>query len=183
LPTIETSIPEVEEILIRWRAAIGRDFVGYRNHVHRMVHFALAFGDPSEDDRRKVRLAGAFHDLGIWSAGTFDYLAPSIGLAHAYLEEHGLAAWAPEIEAMIDQHHKLRPVAGPGQPLPGLVEVFRRADLVDLSLGAIRFGLPRAYVREVRRAFPNAGFHRTLLRLTGGRLRRHPLDPLPVVKW
>jgi predicted metal-dependent HD superfamily phosphohydrolase len=180
MAAIETHIPRVEEILGPWRDAVGADYPGYRNHVYRVIHFALTLGGLAGSEKEKVVVAACFHDLEIWSDRTFDYLAPSVALARAYLDEHGLAAWAPEIEAMIDQHHKLRRVRNPDRPL---VETFRRADLVDVSLGAVRFGLPRGYVREVRRRFPDAGFHRTLLRLAAGRFRRHPTDPLPMLRW
>jgi hypothetical protein len=81
---------------------------------------------------------------------------------------------------MIDEHHKLRRFKDDRFPL---VEVLRRADLVDVSLGLRRFGLARAYVRSVRRTFPNAGLHKRLVRLAGQGLRRRPLRPLPFYKW
>jgi hypothetical protein len=31
--------------------------------------------------------------------------------------------------------------------------------------------------------WPNAGFHRRLVQLTFDRLWKHPLTPLPMVKW
>ena len=34
----------------------------------------------------------------------------------------------------------------------------RRADLIDVSQGLIRFGLPKTFVREVRRCFDASGF-------------------------
>lgn len=39
---IEPDIPLLEEILEPWRAAIGIDFDGYKNHVYRMVHCVFA---------------------------------------------------------------------------------------------------------------------------------------------
>jgi hypothetical protein len=44
-----------------------------------------------------------------------------------------------------------------------LVEVFRKGDLVDFSIGLIKSGLPGSLVKEVKAAIPNAGFHRFLL--------------------
>ena len=38
----------------------------------------LALGAPDEDAVDKIAIAGVFHDLGIWTDGTFDYLAPSV---------------------------------------------------------------------------------------------------------
>jgi hypothetical protein len=43
--------------------------------------------------------------------------------------------------------------------------------------------LPKNYVKSVKKQFPNAGFHRQLARLVGGWFCRHPLNPLPVLKW
>jgi len=177
---IEERIPLLDEILEPWRQRLGPDFRGYRNHVYRVVHFALALRDHDEEERRKVVVAGAFHDLGIWSAGTFDYLAPSIALAESWLRAEGLEAWVPEVARTIELHHKLTPHRDPRFPL---VEAFRRADLVDVSLGVVRFGLPRAFVRGVQQRFPDAGFHRLLLRLTARWWRRHPANPVPVLRW
>jgi hypothetical protein len=38
-------------------------------------------------------IAACFHDLGIWTDHTFDYLSPSAGLARDYLQRYGLSAW------------------------------------------------------------------------------------------
>ena len=79
---------------------------------------------------------------------------------------------------MIDLHHRIRKCeAG------SLVEVFRRGDLVDFSLGVFKCGLPSGYVRDVKRRFPNVGFHRDLVARACRWTLRHPLNPLPVVKW
>lgn len=172
--------PSVDGILASWRRELGDDFDGYRNHVHRVVRFALALRGCTPEERDLVVLAACFHDLGIWTAGTFDYLPPSVALARRYLERVGRAADAPLVVEMIERHHQLRRHCDARQPL---VEVFRRADLVDLSLGRVRFGLPRHEVAAVRAAFANAGFHRTLLRLTARRWLRHPLSPLPMLRW
>lgn len=81
---------------------------------------------------------------------------------------------------MIDLHHKIRPVRDSRYPL---IEIFRRGDLADFSLGFIKSGLPRSLVNEIQRAFPNAGFHRTLVRLAAGWFVRHPISLPPFMKW
>ncbi|MCK9283157.1 MAG: hypothetical protein M0P39_02625 [Rhodocyclaceae bacterium] len=177
---IEENIPLLEEILGGWKAALGEDYLGYRNHVYRMVHFCLALRVCGAEEKQKILVAAAFHDLGIWSDHTVDYLPPSIALAKAYLLEHDLASWSEEIALMIDEHHKLRPSRNPRYPL---VEVFRRGDLVDFSLGTVKWGLPGAYVARVKATFPNAGFHKRLLQLAGSWFAEHPLSPPPFVKW
>jgi hypothetical protein len=177
---IEDPIPLLEEILAPWRARVGSDFAGYRNHVYRVLHFCFALRDCSEEERRKLLIAGAFHDLGIWSEGTVDYLQPSIALAMTYLRQSGLSQWSQEITLIIDLHHKLRPATDAAFPL---VELFRRADLADVSLGLIQGGVPVATIRAVKAAFPNAGFHKRLMQLAGGWFARHPVTPPPFMKW
>ena len=172
-------IAVIDDVLKAHAAAIGRDLTGYRNHVYRVANFCLALRPVDAMQLEQVGLAAAFHDIGIWTAGTFDYLPPSIAAATAWLASTGHSAWAPEIAAMISEHHKLRRYrADP----TGLVEAFRRADLVDLSHGLVAFGLSRTFRAEVFSVWPDAGFHLTLGRLALGRLRTHPLSPLPMVK-
>ena len=177
---IEADLPLVEEILGSRRDQIGEDYAGYRNHVYRMLNFCFALHTCSEEERRKVTIAGCFHDIGIWTEATFDYLPPSIEAAETYLMASGLDDWCPEIELMIDEHHKLRRFRDSLSPL---VEVFRQGDLVDFSLGMVRCGLPKDLVKAVKERFPNEGFHKTVLRRELGWFWRHPLRPVPVAKW
>jgi hypothetical protein len=178
--TIEKPILLLEEILEPWRPRIGDDFEGYRNHVSRVLNFSFALRACSDEERRKLIIAGAFHDIGIWSDGTVDYLPPSIAQAKIYLTAHGLTAWTPEIEVIIDLHHKMRPYRGGASPL---VDIFRRADRADFSLGVIKGGVPAAVVRAAKTAYPNAGFHKRLMQLAGGWFAKHPLSPPPFLKW
>ena len=177
---IEERISSIEEILGERKSELGGDYLGYRNHVYRMVHFCFALKDLNVEERKKVIIAGCFHDLGIWTDGTFDYLPPSIALAAGYLKHKRLEHWIPEIEQMIDQHHKIRKLPDTSYPL---AEVFRKGDLVDFSLGAVKCGLPRTYIGAVKAQFPNNGFHKRLVRLAGRWICRHPLNPVPVLKW
>jgi hypothetical protein len=165
----------IDGILAPYAGAKG--IAGYRNHVLRLISFAFTLDELDDDERRKVVIAAGFHDLGLFSADTLDYLPPSIELAERYLVGTGNERWVEEITEMIDEHHKLR------QADDRLVELFRRADLIDFSLGVFRFGLERSYISEVKRAFPNSGFHAHLLRTAGRWICRHPLNPVPVVKW
>lgn len=177
---LEPRIALLEEILEPWAAKLGADRVPYTNHVYRVLHFCFALHPPTVDDHRKLVIAGAFHDLGIWSDDTLDYLPPSVALARSYLDEHGLGGWREEVGLVIDLHHRLRAHRDPRWPL---VEPFRRADLVDVSMGRLAAGLPATYVREVQAAFPNAGFHRRLVELGARWIPRHPLRPAPFVRW
>jgi hypothetical protein len=179
------SHPVVEDVLGTWRTALGGDYTAYRGHVYRVLTFtralaAAATAAPIADRTlHMLAVAVVFHDLGIWSDGTLDYLPPSEARARAHCAATGRSADAPTVAAMIAQHHKLLPYRGSDA---ALVEALRRADLVDLTFGTVRFGLPGELVRGARRAFPNAGFHLTLCRVIGGWCVRHPLRPLPMMK-
>ena len=176
---VEKQIPLLESILGEWKETIGKDFEGYRNHVCRMVNFCFALKPCSEEEREKVMIAGAFHDIGLWTGKTLDYIPPSIPPAIEYLKRHGLENWSNEISLMISEHHKLRQYVG---SFP-LVELFRKGDLVDFSLGMVTFGLPKEYVSQVKAEIPNAGFHANLVRLSAKWFVKHPFNPAPMMKW
>jgi hypothetical protein len=167
----------IDESLDAFRAAIAGDFTAYRGHVYRVFNFSRALAGDVADRDDKIALAAVFHDLGIWSDHTVDYLPPSARRLRERLEASGQQAWSGELSRMVELHHKLTPCRG--EPL---VEAFRRADLVDLSLGLVRFGLPRAYVREIQTRFPSAGFHLRVVQLVGGYALTHPLRPLPMFR-
>ncbi len=172
----------VERVLHAHRAALGRDYDGYRNHVYRVSSYFNGLGPASLGSTPALAVAAAFHDLGIWVNHTFDYLEPSSRLARDYLVAQRLGDIDPVlVHELIVQHHKLRPYRQ--APWAALVEQWRRADLVDVSLGVVRFGLPRAYVREVQRRLPDRGFHLCLATLTLRQLARRPWNPLPMMKW
>jgi hypothetical protein len=177
---IEEKIPLVEEILGTWQNVVGNDYLGYKNHVYRMIHFCFALYPSNHEARQKIIIAACFHDLGIWEQNTVDYLPPSIALAKGYLIENHLESWSPEIELMIAQHHQIRKYSCDRYPL---VEVFRRGDLVDFSLGIVTWGLPKTYLKAVNDRFPNAGFHQGLARLAGRWFSQHPLSLPPFIKW
>jgi len=178
--TIETHIPLLEDILSTWKKKIGNDYQGYKNHVYRMLNFCFYLAKPNEEEKTKLIIAAAFHDIGIWSDNTLDYLPPSVAQAQEYLNEHKLSHWANEIALIIDMHHKLRPYKNPNFPL---VEHFRNADLVDFSLGHVRCGVPKEYIKKVKQALPNEGFHKRLIQLGWKQLKETPLNPAPMFKW
>lgn len=168
----------VDAILESARASLKADYAGYRNHVYRVLNFCRALQELDEDSMEKLAIAGAFHDLGIWTSHTFDYLGPSCALAMVYLKDHGLSAWSEEIENIIELHHKISAAGEKGD----LAELFRLADNVDVSLGMRRHEVSRETIIAVQKQFPDHGFHMRLALLALKRLVTHPLNPLPMVK-
>lgn len=171
----------IDELLASWRAALGPAWPAYRNHCQRLYHLTRAFhpGSSAAEDRL-IAVAAVFHDIGIWSHDTLDYLEPSARLALDWLAEQGDSPQvAVLVRAMIVEHHKLR-AAGSGTDL---VEAFRRADWTDVCQGFRRFGLERAVYHALRVQYPFLGFHTLLVKLGIRQLGRDPLHPLPMFRW
>jgi hypothetical protein len=177
---LATSLDTLDTILERHTDALGADFTPYRNHAYRVINFCAALSTDEAAQLEKMQIAVAFHDLGIWTDHTFDYLEPSIARARTYLTDAGRSAWLPEIEAMILEHHRVRSYRA--QP-DWLVEPFRRADWIDVTYGTRSFGVPRSLVRDLFTRYPDTGFHRRLVELTLERMKHKPLSPLPVMRW
>lgn len=172
-------LASLDALLRVYTTELGRDFTAYRHHVYRDVNLCVALSSGEPDVIEKIVIAAVYHDLGIWTHKTFDYLTPSIEMAKAHLRRTGRAHWSSEIGAMILDHHKITRYKGNLSPL---VEPFRRADWIDMSRGLRTFGMPRSFLRDVFETWPDAGFHRRLFELELERLRTHPWNPLPMVK-
>jgi hypothetical protein len=176
---VVAGIPWLDAILNRHASALGADFEPYRNHAYRVANLCAAQLPRSDEQIEKIGTAAAFHDLGIWTDRTFDYLEPSVRLARAHLAAAGRHEWMADVSAAIGAHHQISRYEGPGQ---AFVEAFRRADWMDVTAGLVTFGLSRRMLPPLVRRWPRAGFHRLLARLEIRRLRTHPWNPLPMVK-
>lgn len=168
----------IEEILSQHRNVLGKDFDTYRNHVYRVFNICLKL-DSEHQNEEKYAIVAAFHDLGIWTNNTFDYLEPSITLAKTYLEHTDNSDWQDEIASMIDMHHKMSKYAGKYEKT---VETFRKADWMDVTMGTKRFGFPKSEFTQINQRFPTLGFHRFLIVQTMKNLFKPPLNPLPMFK-
>ena len=167
----------INSILSAHSAMIGADMDRYRNHVYRVYNFAMYFNKGEEAELLAV--AAAFHDIGIWTDKTFDYLEPSIKLAVEYADAHPELYLSPEkLTQVITFHHKTTTVK-----LNATAEHFRWADIADLTFGLIRFGIPKQLYKDAVRGFPIKGFHWKLVKLTLKQLTVNPLNPLPMFKW
>jgi hypothetical protein len=171
---VVTAHPIVDAVLDRHSDALGDERAAYRNHVYRCLTYhqlLLGFSIPDA-----AALAWATHDLGIWTAGTFDYLEPSADLATRYADEFGIAD-VGQLRGLIAEHHRLRPVKE-----DRVTETFRQADLIDVSHGVLRHGVQRSAVRAAVEALPYNGFHAFLAKGLSGYAVRHPMRPLPMMR-
>ncbi len=176
-PDLITQLPRVDALFDYYAERFGKQQTPYRNHVYRLVNLVAAQRPLDEEEREALEIAAFFHDAGIWLAGTFDYLQPSARLAEHYLEEQQLDHHRAIVRAMILNHHK---ISRYHNDPANLAEVFRRADWMDVSLGLMRFGVPMARFRLIKRSCPNAGSHGRLLKLIWQQLLSQPWLPLPM---
>jgi hypothetical protein len=166
------------KLLEPFRVPLGPDHEKYSNHIHRVFDNCILI-DHDHANHEKYAIAAVFHDIGIWTAHTIDYIDPSIIQAKIYLAESGKAHLTDEIIGMIYYHHKVRPYKG---LFATTIETFRKADWIDVSLGLFTYGVPKKFVRQNRKAFPNRGFHFFLIKKITRNFFRHPLHPLPMFK-
>jgi len=167
----------IDRILINYKDVLKTDYYVYINHVYRTYNFAILL-DNNTENYEKYAIAGVFHDLGIWTH-SFDYLEPSIQLAEKYLKKIDKDGWIEEISLLIDNHHKMSTYRGKYEKT---VEVFRKADWVDVTMGIKLFGLDRSKYKFVQAAFSNKGFHGFLIKQSFKYFMKHPLKPLPMFK-
>lgn len=143
----------IDSILDFYRSELGENYEPYKNHVYRVYNFS-ASQVTSNESLEKLAIAAAFHDIGIWTNNTLDYLGPSAQLAKEYCTKQNLSfLQSREIEIMINNHHKLSKVK-----VSELAEIFREADLIDLSFGIFSKGRSRNEIRKIRSLLPNKGF-------------------------
>lgn len=192
---IEPSIELLEDILAPWHAHLGANFQGYRNHCYRVLHLCYFQIDATADQRHKLIIASAFHQLGAFAHQTLDHLSASQHLAEQYLQQEDLGDWCAELSDILAHHQKLSKIkpktkrrqAEEAGETDGhdweLVEVFRQAYVADLSMGLIKGYLPGPFLASVNDSFASAGYYSHLAKGHVRWLRHHPTRPMPLLKW
>lgn len=170
----------IEEIMRPYQQPIGVLWDGLYNHAYRMLNFALALSEPEPGREDRIAIMAGFHDLPVCLDGDLVYLERAGDLADEYLAGRGESGWAAEMRLMITNHHRCRRYTGPHA---NLVEATRKADWIDVSFGRARLGVPEAFKREVDAAFPLDPLIKPALKMIGRYMLRHPLKPLPMLRW
>ena len=105
----------IERELALVRDQVGADFPGYRNHVYRVLTYALHFLGGDQQWRAPIAFALAHHDVGLWTQRALAYLEPSE--AHAELARQARAPnLAPRRQPLAAA--RLVPDRGTPAPLP-----------------------------------------------------------------
>lgn len=165
----------IELILRKYEVTLGDDFEKYLNHAHRIYYYARTLLLKKES--HKLAIVSAFHDLDIWVSGNMDYLPGSVLLVKEYLKENSFRFLPDEIRFIINNHHKISRIKGNIE-----AEAFRKADLIDLTGGLIRFNIPKGLIKETEVNYPRLSFTKCLLNKTLRHAISQPMRPFPMIR-
>jgi hypothetical protein len=125
-------------------------------------------------DRELLLVAALLHDIGLYPDASKKgvYTADGAVFARELLADQGWPADRMDLLAdAIERHHELRQQWDKGDE----VELVRRADLIEVSGGLIRFGVSRKFFQDLLAEYPRSGFYREVGRLLGHALIERPL--------
>lgn len=168
----------IDDLFSDYKSIIGIDYDRYRNHVCRIYTYCKLMDSENGNDE-KYAIAAVFHDIGIWTDQTFDYLNPSIEQVKKYLIATNKQDWIEEITLMINWHHKMSSYKNSDYQT---IEIFRKADWIDVSQGILKFKVKSDDIKLLNQQLPSLGFHAFLIKSTFKNLIKNPLNPLPMFK-
>jgi predicted hydrolase (HD superfamily) len=162
--------------LERLREVTGESGGPMERHGLRVFLIAdrLATARETKVDREVLLIAGLLHDVGLYDAASHGgvYVREGAEFTAELLREQG---WAEDRISLcfdaIERHHELRTQWDRGTE----VELIRRADLVDVSNGLVRFGLSREWIRDLFNSISREGTYRTIGYEVARVLRHRPL--------
>jgi hypothetical protein len=134
----------------------------------------LATARSAEVDREVLLIAGLLHDVGLYDEASHGgvYVREGAEFTAELLRARG---WDEERIRLcfdaIERHHEVRSQWDRGAE----VELIRRADLIDLTSGLVRFGLSREWLRDLFRSVSRDGTYATIGREVVKQLRHRPL--------
>jgi predicted hydrolase (HD superfamily) len=134
----------------------------------------LATARDAEIDREVLLIAGLLHDVGLYDEASQGgvYVLEGAEFTAELLRQQG---WEEDRVRLcfdaVERHHELRSQWERGAE----VELIRRADLVDVSAGLVRFGLSREWLRDLFKSISREGTYRTIGYEVARVLRHRPL--------
>ena len=163
--------------LARLREITGSTGGAMERHGLRVFLIAdrLATARDRTVDRELLLIAGLLHDIGLYDAASHGgvYVREGAEFTAELLGEQG---WDQDRIRLcfdaIERHHELRSQWDRGAE----VELIRRADLVDLTSGLLRFDLSREWLRDLWRSVPRDGTYPTIGRKVAEQLIHQPLQ-------
>ncbi len=132
-------------------------------------------------DREVLLCAAWLHDAGLY-AGASTRSTYVVDGRHLLERVVATFDWPSERLRLagdtIERHHELRSQWHRAHE----IELMRRADLVDISAGAVRFGLDRGWLHDLAERIPRRGMAGHIAKLVGGALRTKPLTMLEIFR-
>jgi HD domain len=158
------------------REATGESGGPMERHGLRVFLIAdrLATARETDLDREVLLIAGLLHDVGLYDAASHGgvYVREGAEYTAAMLRSRGWDEGRIRLcFDAIERHHELRTQWDRGAE----VELIRRADLVDISSGLVRFGLSREWLKDLFESVPRDGTYRTIGYEVARVLRHRPL--------
>ena len=126
-------------------------------------------------DREVLLIAGLLHDIGLYDEASHGgvYVREGAEFTADLLKKQGWDQGRIRLcFDAIERHHELRSQWERGTE----VELIRRADLVDLTSGLVRFDLSREWLRDLFRSVPRDGTYPTIGREVARQLIHQPLQ-------
>jgi hypothetical protein len=162
--------------LVALRKATGETAGAMERHGLRVFLIAdkLASAKELDVDRELLLVAGLLHDIGLYDEAAHGgaYVADGAEYAAPLLRECGWdEARIALCGAAIERHHEVRPQWAHGAE----VELIRRGDLVELSNGLIRFGVPRAWIKDLFASVSRKGTYGEIGKMVRHAARERPL--------
>jgi HD superfamily phosphodiesterase len=163
--------------LERLREIIGETGGPMERHGLRVFLIAdrLAIARGVEVDREVLLVAGLLHDVGLYDQASHGgvYVREGAEFTAELLRGQG---WDEKRIRLcfdaIERHHEIRSQWDRGPE----VELVRRADLVDLTSGVVRFDLSREWLRDLFRSVSRDGTYPTIGREVAKQLLHRPLQ-------
>ena len=166
-----------EAIFQEHKLVLGKDFEHYRGHCYRILNY-MNYWKLNEVEFKTCEVAIPFHDMGIWTHKTMDYLEVSFEGAKKYIEEKKLDIEKDSLENIIVNHHKISKIKD-----NSLAEKLRKADLIDLSFGVIKFGIDQKAMHSIVSEFPFLEFQQVIFKKVFSHAVRNILNPFPMLKF
>lgn len=135
----------------------------------------LAIARGVEVDREVLLVAGLLHDVGLYDQASHGgvYVREGAEFTAELLRAQG---WDEKRIRLcfdaIERHHEIRSQWDRGPE----VELIRRADLVDLTSGVVRFDLSREWLRDLFKSVSRDGTYPTIGREVAKQLLHRPLQ-------
>jgi hypothetical protein len=163
--------------LARLREITGETGGPMERHGLRVFLIAdrLATARDATVDREVLLISGLLHDIGLYDDASHGGVYVREG-AEFTADLLGRQGWDQDRIRLcfdaIERHHEFRSQWDRGTE----VELIRRADLVDLTSGLVRFDLSREWLRDLWRSVPRNGTYPTIGREVAKQLIHQPLQ-------